>query len=125
MGVKRIDQIEDDDDESGDPENIIDKRDGKVITKAQVAKKLLKKKIGNTKIIFDEEGDVVLDVAKQKQSTEGQNYENDEEERLGGGIDIDQAKEILKAEDEFDKVAERARIKEKHKEEKRKLKEEK
>merc|ERR1712227_800276 len=126
FSVKRVDhQIEDDDDESADPENITDKKDGKVITKAQVAKKLLKKKIGNTKIVFDEEGDVVIDGSKQKQSAEGQNYEIDEEDRFGGGIDISQAKEILKAEDKFDKVAERARIKEKHKEEKRKLKEEK
>ena len=101
------------------------KKDDKVITKAQAAKKLLKKKIGNTKIVFDEEGDVVLDAAKQKQSKEGQEYEDDDEERLGGGINIDQAKEILKAEDKFDKAAERARIREKHKEDKRKLKEEK
>ena len=101
------------------------KKDDKVITKAQAAKKLLKKKIGNTKIVFDEEGDVVLDAAKQKQSKEGQEYEDDDEERIGGGINIDQAKEILKAEDKFDKAAERARIREKHKEDKRKLKEEK
>ena len=101
------------------------KKDDKVITKAQAAKKLLKKKIGNTKIVFDEEGDVVLDAAKQKQSKEGQEYEDDEEERIGGGINIDHAKEILKAEDKFDKAAERARIREKHKEDKRKLKEEK
>ena len=103
----------------------ISKKDDKVITKAQAAKKLLKKKIGNTKIVFDEEGDVVLDAAKQKQSKEGQEYEDDDEERIGGGINIDQAKEILKAEDRFDKAAERARIREKHKEDKRKLKEEK
>ena len=103
----------------------ISKKDDKVITKAQAAKKLLKKKIGNTKIVFDEEGDVVLDAAKQKQSKEGQEYEDDDEERIGGGINIDQAKEILKAEDKFDKAAERARIREKHKEDKRKLKEEK
>ena len=127
FSVKRVDHQIDavlsskeiDGDDSGS------KKDDKVITKAQAAKKLLKKKIGNTKIVFDEEGDVVLDAAKQKQSKEGQEYEDDDEERIGGGINIDQAKEILKAEDRFDKAAERARIREKHKEDKRKLKEEK
>merc|ERR1719418_172331 len=108
-----------------DGNDSVSKKDDKVITKAQAAKKLLKKKIGNTKIVFDVEGDVVLDAAKQKQSKEGQEYEDDDEEQLGGGINIDQAKEILKAEDKFDKAAERARIREKHKEDKRKLKEEK
>jgi len=121
FSVKRADhKIEDNISE----EMLFDKKDGKVITKAQAAKKLLKKKIGNSKIVFDDEGDIVLDVAKQKQSKEGQDYEQDEEDRLGGGIDISEAKEVLRAEDKFDKAAERARIKEKHKENKRKLKEE-
>ena len=46
------------------------KKDGKVITEAQVAWKLMKKKIGNTKIVFDEEGDIILDNSKRKQSVE-------------------------------------------------------
>ena len=66
-----------------------------------------------------------MDAAKQKQSKEGQTYDEEEDEnRLGGGIDITSAKQVLQAEDKFDKAAERARIKEKHKENKRKLKEE-
>ena len=104
--------------------NLVNSKDGKIVTKAQAAKKLLKKKIGNSKIVFDDEGDIVLDAAKQKQSKEGQTYEEDDEDRLGGGIDITSAKQVLQAEDKFDKAAERARIKEKHKENKRKLKEE-
>ena len=104
--------------------NLVNSKDGKIVTKAQAAKKLLKKKIGNSKIVFDDEGDIVLDAAKQKQSKEGQTYEEDDDDRLGGGIDITSAKQVLQAEDKFDKAAERARIKEKHKENKRKLKEE-
>merc|ERR1712002_922308 len=42
----------------------------------------------------------------------------------GSGVNIEKAKEDLKAEDKFDKATERARIKEKHKEDKKKLKEE-
>merc|ERR1712098_164728 len=128
FSVKRVNhQIEDENHALG-PDNLdipISKKDGKVITKAQVAKKLIKKKIGNTKITFDDEGDVVLDGSKHKVSKEGQDYECDKNDRVGGGIDINQAKEILKAEDKFDKASERARIKDKHKEAKKKLKEEK
>merc|ERR1719430_2542774 len=92
---------------------------------AQVAKKLLKKKIkANVKINFDEEGEAVDDSTKQKVSMAEKKYEEDVEERLGGGIDIKKAKEIMSEEDRFDKATERARIKEKHREEKRKKKEE-
>merc|ERR1719505_269180 len=101
------------------------KKSKQVLTKAQVAKKLLKKKIkANLKINFDEDGEAVDDSGKQKASVAGKQYEDDVEERLGGGIDITKAKEILSEEDKFDKKAEKARIKEKHKEEKRKKKEE-
>jgi len=123
FSVKRADhKIEVD---NSEVTSLVNSKDGKIITKAQAAKKLLKKKIGNSKIVFDDEGDIVLDAAKQKQSKEGQTYDEEEDEnRLGGGIDITSAKQVLQAEDKFDKAAERARIKEKHKENKRKLKEE-
>lgn len=101
------------------------KKKGQVITKAQIAKKLMKKKIqANSKTVFDDSGDVVDDSLKQKVSEAGKLYEDDGEERLGGGIDITKAKEVMSAEDKFDKATERARIKEKHREEKRKKKEE-
>merc|ERR1712212_1181074 len=85
----------------------------------------MKKKIkANTKVNFDEEGDIVSEATKQKLSKEGKEYEEDGADRIGGGINIEKAKEVLKAEDKFDKATERARIKEKHKEDKKKLKEE-
>ena len=119
FSVKRVDhQIEDE----GDAVDIV-KKDEKIVTKAHAAKKLLKKKIGNTKIVFDDDGEAVLDSAKQKQSKDGQDYDEDDGDRVGGGIDIALAKEVLKAEDKFDKATERARIKEKHKKERRKEKE--
>ena len=128
FSVKRVDhQIEesklDEEEEEGSSAGML--KDGKVITKAHMAKKLLKKKIGNTKIVFDDEGDVIADASKQKLSKAGQDYEAETNENLGGGINIEKAKEILKAEDKFDKVSERARIKEKKKEEKRRKAEEK
>jgi len=126
FSVKRADhQIEDEETTPGEDDVTSQfRKDGKVITKAQVAKKLLKKKIGNTKIVFDDVGDVIADASKQKLSKEGQDYEADTTDNPGGGINIEKVKEVLKAEDKFDKVSERARIKEKKKEEKRKKAEE-
>jgi len=120
------------DDKEAEPDDLltddlgIKKRDNKVVTKAQVAKKMMKKKIqANTKVNFDESGEAVSEATKQKLSKEGKEYEEDESsERVGGGINIEKAKEVLKAEDQFDKKTERARIKEKHREDKRKQKEE-
>ena len=81
------------------------KKSKQVLTKAQVAKKLLKKKIkANVKINFDEEGEAVDDSTKQKVSVAGKKYEEDVEERLGGGIDIKKAKEIMSEEDRCDKL---------------------
>merc|ERR1711864_50018 len=50
----------------------------------------------------------------------GKKYEIETNDIIGGGIDIVKAKEVLLAEDKFDKVTERARIREKHKEDKKK-----
>merc|ERR1711874_298789 len=97
---------------------------GKVVTKASAAKKILKKKIqADTVLRFDEEGEAVSDGLKVKASEAGRKYEQEEDERFGGGIDLVRAKEILKEEDKHDKVTERARIRAVHKEQKRKEKE--
>jgi len=124
-------QVDEADDENQDGASIDEieekssKKANKVITKAQIAKKLLKKKIqANMKTTFDDAGEAVNEATKQKLSSAGRKYEDDVNSRLGGGIDIHKAKEVLTAEDKFDKATERARIKEKHKEQKRKKKEE-
>lgn len=90
-----------------------------MISKAAVAKKILKKNVAiNTKIQFDEEGEVKTDSSVLKLSTEGKQYEKESE-----GFDLQRAKEVLKAEDAFDKVKERERIRNLHLEQKRKKKE--
>jgi hypothetical protein len=78
-------------------------------------------------VVFDETtGDVVVDVGRSKVSELGRRYESSESllERPGGGIDIAQAREVLRAEDKFDREAERQRNKEKRREMKLKAKEE-
>ena len=95
----------------------------KVVTKASIAKKLLKKKIlPNQKITFGDEGEV-QDVSGVtfKKSQLGQKYDLDEDG--DGGIDIDKAREILKAEDKFDKELNKEKRKAKKREEKAKAKE--
>ena len=101
----KIDGDKDDEEEAVELQKDDDgsKKSKQVLTKAQVAKKLLKKKIkANVKINFDEEGEAVDDSTKQKVSMAGKKYEEDVEESLGGGIDIKKAKEIMSEEDRCD-----------------------
>lgn len=91
----------------------------KSVTKAAVAKKILKKNIvPNKKINFDEDGQEILDSAKSKQSDIGKEYEQEED----SGINIETAKKALLYEDSFDKKRFKDKIKEKHRKEKQKLK---
>ncbi|XP_051173049.1 probable ATP-dependent RNA helicase DDX10 [Leptopilina boulardi] len=91
----------------------------KSVTKAAVAKKILKKNIvPNKKINFDENGQEILDSAKSKQSDLGKEYEQEED----SGINIETAKKALHYEDSFDKKRFKEKIKEKHRKEKQKLK---
>lgn len=95
-------------------------RKKKQLTKAAAAKKLLKKKIvPNKKIIFDEEGEAVIQATKEKRSELAQAYEKEDE----GGIDIDKARKVLREEDKFDKQLFKQKVQAKHKEAKKKLKE--
>ncbi|XP_003493771.1 probable ATP-dependent RNA helicase DDX10 [Bombus impatiens] len=106
------------------PIEISDKQDEnankkKAVTKAAIAKKILRKKIvPNKKITFDDRGEELLNPSKDKVSELARQYENEE----GSGINIEIAKRILHEEDKFDKQRFREKIKEKHREEKRKLK---
>merc|ERR1712108_5819 len=80
----------------------------KVLTKAALAKKALRKNLRTNQVIqFDEEGQGVdIDVSIKK-SKEGQEYDDD---KAGGGIDISKAKEVMRAEDRFDRQAEKERV---------------
>ncbi|PNF42448.1 putative ATP-dependent RNA helicase DDX10 [Cryptotermes secundus] len=91
----------------------------KVLTKVAMAKKILKKKIiANKKTLFNDEGQAVLDHAKEKVSDLAREYES----QIRGGIDIEEAKQVLREEDKYDKQRFRDKIKAKHREEKVKLK---
>ncbi|XP_047128376.1 probable ATP-dependent RNA helicase DDX10 isoform X1 [Hydra vulgaris] len=90
----------------------------KKITKASMAKKVIRKNIKvNTKITFNDEGEV--DIDPNNVSVEPVDISSE-----AGGIDVEKAKFRMKEQDKIDRAIERARIKKKHKEIKRKEKEE-
>lgn len=102
-----------------EPEESKSKKKSKPITKAAVAKKILKKKIKvNTIVTFTEEGEIIGDEKKDVKSELAKQFHNENV----GGIDIEKAKEVLREEDKYDKIRFREKVKAKHKEQKRKLK---
>ncbi|KAM3960106.1 LOW QUALITY PROTEIN: putative ATP-dependent RNA helicase DDX10 [Aphomia sociella] len=95
------------------------KKKAKPVTKAAVAKKILKKKLKvNTKVIFTEDGEAIQDEKKDVKSELAKQFANENV----GGIDIEKAKEVLQEEDKYDKIRFREKVKAKHREQKRKLK---
>ncbi|XP_058983647.1 probable ATP-dependent RNA helicase DDX10 [Musca domestica] len=108
------------DDDEELPPPVLRKKE-KLITKAALAKKALKKNLKvNEKVKFDEEGHEIADPRKQLQSELAKEYES----KLGemGGIDIEMAKQLLQEEDKFDKQRFRSLVKQRHKKLKEKLK---
>ncbi|XP_026318956.1 probable ATP-dependent RNA helicase DDX10 [Hyposmocoma kahamanoa] len=106
-------------DEYMEEKQIISKKNTKPLTKAAVAKKILKKKIKvNTKVKFTEDGETIEDEKKDVKSQAAKLFMNEDV----GGVDIEKAKEVLREEDKFDKIRFREKVKEKHREQKRKLK---
>ena len=61
----------------------------------------------NKKGNFDEEGEAVSDIRRERQSELAKQYEREDK----SGINIEKAKEILKLEDQFDKQIFREREK--------------
>ena len=83
------------------------------LTKAAVAKKILKKGIKANQVVkFDEEGDAIENVNTQKISQEGKDYDelSENNENTQSGINIEEAARVLKAEDQYDKQIEREKV---------------
>lgn len=126
FSVKQKDHDLNDDNDEVKPDNetpleeIKSRKISKPLTKAALARRVVKKNIlANRKTVFNEAGEEVLDPTKQFQSKLAQEYTADAD---GAGIDIEKAKELLRAEDEFDKQRFKQLVKAKHKEKKQKEK---
>ncbi|XP_014483763.1 PREDICTED: probable ATP-dependent RNA helicase DDX10 [Dinoponera quadriceps] len=118
LTVKREHVINDDMPAIEESENDISKKK-KIVTKAEVIKRILKKKVAvNKKVAFDNEGQKLVDSARTKMSELARQYENE----MDSGINIEMSKQVLREEDRFDKQRHRERVKAMHREEKLKLK---
>ncbi|XP_014246972.1 probable ATP-dependent RNA helicase DDX10 [Cimex lectularius] len=75
------------------------KNKNKALTKVKQAKRMLKKKIKpNKKIVFSEEGEALIDQAKEKVTEAGKMYDIS-----GEGLDIEEARKVLREEDKWDR----------------------
>ncbi|XP_070569089.1 probable ATP-dependent RNA helicase DDX10 isoform X2 [Ptychodera flava] len=92
---------------------------GKALTRAAMAKKLARKKYKvNKKVVFGEEGEIV-EQFPPVQRTIVEDQDDDE-----GGIDIEKTKNLMEAEDQYDKQVFKQRVKEKRRLEKEKRRKE-
>ncbi|XP_041354361.1 probable ATP-dependent RNA helicase DDX10 [Gigantopelta aegis] len=95
------------------------KKSKKKVTKISEAKKLLKKQIKlNTKVVFDDAGEVVTDPHRVPQATVVDDNADDV-----GGLDISTARKRLAEEDKIDKQLFHQRVKQTHREKRLKEKE--
>ncbi|GAB1604714.1 probable ATP-dependent RNA helicase DDX10 isoform X2 [Argonauta hians] len=102
-----------------DKTEIVSKKKKKVLTKVSIAKRALKKNIElNTKLKFDDDGEVVKDLYKDPQTISNETSQSDL-----CGINIEEAKMYMKAEDVVDKKIFHDKINAKHKAERLKRKE--
>ena len=121
FAVKKVWRFDLDEDMAGNRPDDQSKKE-RVITKAAVAKKMLKKKFKpNTRVVFNEDGTVAEDFPTRQVSEKARQLEVQDI----SGIDIEMAKEIMKEEDLFDKKLYRDLVKAQHKEKRLKKKEEK
>ncbi|XP_055370940.1 probable ATP-dependent RNA helicase DDX10 [Condylostylus longicornis] len=126
LKIKRKDHQISDAEENDPIENIEElkkeKNKAKTVTKASIAKRMVRKKIlPNKRVMYDDEGEQVIDPIKNLQSEIGRKYLEDEQDNQGG-IDLQKAKKVLQEEDKFDKERFRQFVKTKRKQKKLKTK---
>ncbi|KAH8245371.1 hypothetical protein KR032_009528 [Drosophila birchii] len=92
---------------------VVPKRE-KLVTKASLAKKALKKNIlVNSKLKFDDEGETVADDRSQMKALSARQRSGDKDD--DGGIDLVLSKALLTEEDQYDKQRFRELVKKRHK----------
>ncbi|XP_016986582.2 probable ATP-dependent RNA helicase DDX10 [Drosophila rhopaloa] len=114
-----LDEAEGNEDEPEGP-LVVPKRE-KLVTKASLAKKALKKNLQvNSKLKFDEEGETVADDRSQMKALSArQRTENEDDD--DGGINLVLSKALLTEEDQYDKQRFRELVKKRHKLQREKL----
>ncbi|KPU77484.1 uncharacterized protein Dana_GF19545 [Drosophila ananassae] len=103
---------------------VVPKREKKLVTKASLAKKALKKNLQvNSKVKFDEEGESVVDGRSQMKALARKQMDDndDDDDDDDGGIDLVRSKALLTEEDQYDKQRFRELVKKRHKLQREKL----
>ncbi|KAK7065369.1 ATPdependent RNA helicase [Halocaridina rubra] len=97
--------------------HLSNKKKKKILTKEEVAKKLLKKKIQvNQRSMYDDEGNLIIDPNRVQQKIEG----DKDFGKPSQGINIEEIRNLIKEGDRIDKEFQSARRKEMKREKKRK-----
>ncbi|KAH8400025.1 hypothetical protein KR215_005470 [Drosophila sulfurigaster] len=106
------------DDEEEETPLVVPKREAKLVTKAALAKKALKKQLQvNSKLKFDDEGETLADERNQMKALATNKSQQDDD----GGINLMLSKALLNEEDQYDKQRFRELVKKRHKLQREKL----
>ncbi|KAH8386708.1 hypothetical protein KR093_002116 [Drosophila rubida] len=102
---------------------VVPKREAKLVTKAALAKKALKKQLQvNSKLKFDEQGETLADERNQMKALLTTNKGNNRRQQDDdGGINLLLSKALLNEEDQYDKQRFRELVKKRHKLQREKL----
>ncbi|KAH8289495.1 hypothetical protein KR054_006105 [Drosophila jambulina] len=94
---------------------VVPKRE-KLVTKASLAKKALKKNLQiNSKLKFDDEGETLADDRSQMKALSARQRSGKDKDKDDGGIDLVLSKALLTEEDQYDKQRFRELVKKRHK----------
>ncbi|KAH8306572.1 hypothetical protein KR018_001088 [Drosophila ironensis] len=102
---------------------VVPKREKKLVTKASLAKKALKKNLQvNSKVKFNEEGNTVADERSEMRALTARKLrEESDDDDDDGGIDLLRSKALLSEEDQYDKQRFRELVHKRHKQQREKL----
>lgn len=123
VDLAALDAVKKEDDSESEEALVVPKRE-KLVTKAALAKKALKKNLQvNSKLKFDEDGETLDDERNQMRALAAKDKKKKEqlEKDDDGGINLMLSKALLNEEDQYDKQRFRELVKKRHKQQREKL----
>lgn len=123
VDLAALDALKKEDDSESEEALVVPKRE-KLVTKAALAKKALKKNLQvNSKLKFDEDGETLDDERNQMRALAAKDKKRKEqlEKDDDGGINLMLSKALLNEEDQYDKQRFRELVKKRHKQQREKL----
>lgn len=123
VDLAALDAVKKEDDSESEEALVVPKRE-KLVTKAALAKKALKKNLQvNSKLKFDEDGETLDDERNQMRALAAKDKKRKEqlEKDDDGGINLMLSKALLNEEDQYDKQRFRELVKKRHKQQREKL----